>query len=60
MPKTGVLEILGRAHEARLQIVIVLGFDRDGNFYSDSELKDGGDALWLLEEAKRKVMEAGR
>jgi hypothetical protein len=38
--------------------VVVIGFDNDGDLYFASSKADGGDALWLLELAKRKLFEA--
>jgi len=52
--------VMSQAAAAGVRELIIIGWDRDGNFWSETTLKDGGDALWLLEEAKRKLMEAGR
>lgn len=41
-----------------LQDVLVIGYRDDGSFYFASSLADGGDALWLLELAKRRLFEA--
>lgn len=59
-PESPQLQCLAKAHEANLQTLVIIGFDRDGEFWSDCVADDGGDVLWLLEVAKRKVMEAGR
>ena len=37
--------------------VVVVGFDDDGDFYFASSLADGGTVLWLLEQAKKKLLE---
>lgn len=39
--------------------VIVIGWDRDGDFYYNSNIDDGQVVLWLLELAKKKLLEAG-
>lgn len=51
--------ILDRAKAANMSEVIVLGYDADGEFYFAASEPDGGDILWLLEVAKKKLMEAG-
>jgi hypothetical protein len=37
--------------------VIVIGFDDDGAFYFASSIADGGEVLWLLEQAKIKLLQ---
>jgi len=37
--------------------VLVLGFDDDGELYFASSLADGGEALWLMEKAKKALLE---
>lgn len=37
--------------------VIVLGWDNDGGFYFASSIADGGAALWLMEHAKKRLLE---
>lgn len=37
--------------------VVVIGFDDDGDFYFASSIADGGDVLWLMELAKKKLLE---
>lgn len=59
LPDRGVKAALGNALVTDLDSIIIIGFTRSGEFWSDATIKDGGDALWLLEEAKRRVMEAG-
>ena len=52
--------ILAEATGANLETVVVIGFTKDGGFYTDAVSKDGADVLWLLEKAKQIVLEAGR
>jgi len=54
-----VERILGRAQEAGLTEVVVVGFDRDGDFYFAGSKADGGAALWLLALAQKKLLEIG-
>lgn len=41
----------------KLQGVVVVGYDKDGEFYAASSYADGGDMLWALELAKKKLLE---
>lgn len=41
----------------KLQGVVVVGYDKDGEFYVASSYADGGDMLWALELAKKKLLE---
>lgn len=49
--------IFAKAAGAKLESVVVIGFQEDGNFYFASSMADGGDALWLLELAKKKLLD---
>ena len=40
-----------------LEGVVLLGYDKGGEEYFASSYADGGDVLWLLEKAKKKLME---
>jgi len=37
--------------------VVVLGFDDDGEFYFASSIADGGSVIWLMEMAKKRLLE---
>lgn len=37
--------------------VVVLGFDDDGELYFSSSIADGGTVVWLLELAKKALLE---
>lgn len=41
----------------KLEGVVVLGYDKDGQEYFASSYADGGDMLWLLERAKKALLE---
>jgi hypothetical protein len=51
--------LLTAALESTLQKVIIIGTDAEGEFYFASSTTDGGDVLWWLEIAKRKLLESG-
>jgi len=50
-------QILNAAIEKGLSQAVVIGYDEDGEFYFSSSLADGGDVIWLLEMAKKKLLE---
>ena len=37
--------------------VVVLGFDDDGDFYFASSIADGGSIIWLMELAKKHLLD---
>lgn len=41
----------------KLEGIIVLGYDKNGEEYFASSLADGADVLWLLERCKIKLLE---
>lgn len=49
--------VLSSAKKERLDEVVVMGFDKDGGFYFSSSKADGGSVLWLLEIAKKALLE---
>lgn len=42
----------------KLNKVFILGLDKENNFYFDNNQPDAGELLWLMEVAKRKMMDA--
>jgi hypothetical protein len=42
----------------KLQGVLVIGFDHEGEFYGASSYADGGNAIWLLEVCKKRILES--
>lgn len=40
----------------RLDQVIIVGFDKEGNEYIASSQADGGETLWLLQRGIHKLM----
>lgn len=45
------------AAKGKLQGVVVVGFYHDGEFYGASSYADGGNAIWLLEVCKKRILE---
>lgn len=40
-----------------MQTVVLVGFDNDGDLYFSSTAADGGTVIWLLEQAKKALLE---
>ena len=51
-------DVLDRALRT-LESVVLLGFDEDGDFFFAASHPDSGDILWLLELAKKKLLDIG-
>lgn len=49
--------VMARASEAGLSAAVVLGYDADGEFYFASSYAAGPEILWLLELAKKTLLE---
>lgn len=49
--------VLDRALSADLETAIVIGVDKDGDFYFASSAADGGTVLWWIEIAKKRLLE---
>lgn len=49
--------VLQSAIDAKIKTALVLGYDADGEFYFASTKADGGDIIWLMEIAKKKLLE---
>lgn len=41
----------------KLDGVVLIGWDKDGDFYFASSYAAGTEALWLLEKAKKALLE---
>ena len=48
--------VLDDAKRADLSPCMVLGFTADGEFYFAASMADGGDAMWLMEQAKHFLL----
>lgn len=49
--------ILNHALDTGLESVVVMGWDKDGEFYFAHSSADGGEVLWLIEGAKRALLD---
>ena len=49
--------LLTKAADSELESCIIIGHDKDGEFYFASSKADGGEVLWLIEVAKKKLLE---
>lgn len=51
--------VLNAALESDLEDVVIIGYDKDGEFYFASSVADGAEANWLLDLAKKELLEIG-
>lgn len=49
--------VLDEAKKVCSDGVVILGYDGDGQRYFASSIADGGTVLWLLEQAKKLLLE---
>jgi hypothetical protein len=49
--------VIAAAQKRRLDGIIMIGLEEDGEFFFASSYADGGDVLWLMELAKKRLME---
>lgn len=45
------------AAKGKLEGVVIMGWDVEGEFYCASSYADGGTVLWLLEQLKMRLLE---
>lgn len=50
--------VLDSAKESVAGGVVVIGYDKEGELYFAASMADGGDVIWLLEKAKKALLEA--
>ena len=51
--------IINNAPVTELESVVLIGWKGDGDFYFASSIANGPDVLWLMELAKKKLLEVG-
>ena len=62
IPFTGITkldldpDIVLENNKGKLEGVVILGYDKEGNEYFASTYADGGDVLWLLERCKLNLL----
>ncbi len=47
--------VLAHAYD-KLQDVVIMGYDKDGEWYFATSVADGGTVLWLVEHFKTRLM----
>lgn len=52
-------DVMLRLAQGQLDEVVIVGFDKNGELFFSSNVADGGSVLWLLEKAKKMLMELG-
>ena len=55
MPPDRILE----AGIGRLEGVVILGYDKDGDEYFASSYADGGTVNWLMDRLKKQLLSVG-
>lgn len=50
-------KLLKKAIDSNLTTVLILGYNKDGSLYFASSHADGGDIMWLMEKAKKELLE---
>lgn len=51
--------MLAKAMNAELAKVVIVGVDKEGEFFWASSVADGGDCLWWLQKGIHMLMEVG-
>jgi len=51
--------VLAWAMEANLKSAVIVGWTSDGDLYFASSEPDGGECLWIMELAKKRLLEMG-
>ena len=49
--------VIDNAPVEELESAVLLGWKKDGEFYFVSSIANGPDVLWLMELAKKKLLE---
>ena len=63
IPLGGITKLdlpIGRVLESakeRLEGVVLMGYDNEGELYFASTYADGGEVLWLMENCKKQLLE---
>ena len=50
-------DALLKVAQDKLESVVIIGFDKDGDLFFSSSESDGGAVLWLMELAKKELLE---
>lgn len=41
----------------RITHVVLMGYDKEGDYYFASSISDGAEILWLLEQYKKRLLQ---
>ena len=52
-----VSRVIETASSSNLESVFIAGYDEGGNYFSASSLASGAEAVWLLEMAKKRLLD---
>lgn len=55
LPPDQILE----AAMGKMESVILIGYDENGEHYFASNIADGGTCIWLVEQFKRELLKIG-
>lgn len=50
-------DVVLREAIGQISSVVVMGYDEDGDIYFASSEADGGNVMWLMELAKKRLLE---
>jgi hypothetical protein len=51
-------DMILEAAKDKLEGVVIVGFDKNGEVYAASSYADGGNIMWLLEACKLKMFDS--
>lgn len=52
-------DVMLKLAAGELNEVVIVGWDKKGELFFSSNVADGGTVLWLLEKAKKRLLEIG-
>jgi hypothetical protein len=52
-------DVMLQLARGELAEVVIIGWDHDGELFFSSNVADGGSVLWLIEKAKKMLLEIG-
>lgn len=52
-----VSRVIETASSSNLESVFIAGYDEDGNYFFASSMANGAEAVWLLEMAKKRLLD---
>lgn len=52
-------DVMLQLARGELKDVVILGYDHGGELFFSSNIADGGTVMWMLEKAKKMLLEIG-